>query len=58
MALRGLKVETGNAYAWAHNGDLVRPLTNLKMDSRLKVPPHWFSLFVLRRLTIGKGECR
>ena len=25
MALRGLKVETENAYAWAHNGDLVRP---------------------------------
>jgi len=29
MALRGLKVETENAYAWAYNGDLIRPLAIL-----------------------------
>jgi len=26
MALRELKVETENVYAWAHNGEFVRPL--------------------------------
>jgi len=30
MALRGLRVEAENAYAWARNGDLIRPLGILK----------------------------